>query len=142
MISNYGDVKSVDTKRPMDRKCSKNIKGYLRISLFENGRLRTISLHTLVWDLFGDNDRKGFHVDHIDEDKENNYIGNLQLLSPRENFMKTRKIKRVNYSSQYIGVSLSSGDKKWNARKKIDGVYKSLGWFSSEYDARLAYEKQ
>lgn len=114
----------------------------MRYSFYENKKANTITIHTLVWDLFGNKSREKMTIDHIDEDKTNNNIGNLQLLQAKDNFHKTRKLKRDNYSSKYVGVSWLKRDKKWNARKKIDGKYKSLGNFRTEHEAYLAYEKQ
>lgn len=135
-ISNYGGVKSVETERPKKIKLHRDKKDYLRYGFYENHKMKTIRVHLLVWDLFGSNPRKGLHVDHIDENKENNKIDNLQLLTPQQNFIKTRSKKRDNYSSKYMGVSYDNG--KWVARKKNNGKYKNLGRFSTEEEAYRA----
>lgn len=137
-VSSFGRVKSVGTERPTLIKLQKDQKGYLRYCFYEGGKNKTIRVHILVWDLFGDKPRNNMHIDHIDENKENNHISNLQLLTPRENFYKTRMNKRQKYSSKYVGVSLDNG--KWVARKKIDGVYKSLGRFLTQEEAYNAYQ--
>ena len=137
-ISNYGRVKSLSI-RPGIVKLHPNQKGYLRYTFNANNPIKTITIHTLVWDLFGDKERKkGLYVDHINENKEDNCIDNLQLLTNRENCSKGRK--KYNYTSQYTGVSRNKRDKCWIARIAIDGNYRHLGSFQDEYKAHLAYQ--
>lgn len=51
----------------------------------------SISIHNLVWDVFGDKPRsEGMEVDHIDFDGMNNRIDNLQLLTRKENRRRRR----------------------------------------------------
>lgn len=137
-VSNFGNVRSVNTERPKPIKLHKDGKGYLRYGFYEDNKIKTIRIHILVWDLFGVEERSGKHVDHKDENKENNHIDNLQLLTSRENFYKTRSTKRQKYSSKYVGVSFDNG--KWVARKKIDGKYKNLGRFTTEEEAKIALD--
>jgi len=138
-VSNFGNVRSVETERPKPIKLHKDKKGYLRYGFYENKKNKTIRVHLIVWELFGTKNRGGMHVDHIDENKANNHIDNLQLLTPRENFYKTRSAKRQNYSSKYVGISRDGS--KWVIRKKIDGCYKSLGRFLTEEEAKIALDK-
>ena len=71
--------------------------GYPRIQLCALGDIKTKTIHTLVWDAFGDKPRNGrkLQIDHIDNNKSNNHISNLQLLTPRENVRKRFKKKEM-----------------------------------------------
>ena len=131
-ISNYGNCIG-----KMNKLLSKRMAGgYIRYNI--NGD--EIFAHHLVWDNFGSGKRNGrkLQVDHIDENKLNNRIDNLQLLSNRENSSKGRfKYKK---SSQYTGVyKLKNG---WCAEIQINGKRNYLGYFQNEYDAHLAYKKE
>lgn len=135
-ISNFGRVKSfynndcklLKTPKQHDYKC---------VCLSKKGINKTFSIHHLVWDHFGSGKRNGkiLQVDHIDENKLNNRIDNLQLLSPRENVYKHHK-----QFHKFIGV-YQQGD-KYRSRIYKNGKTKHLGCFNNEYDAHLAYQKE
>ena len=62
--------------------------GYLRISF---NRLKSMGVHRVVYAWFHGEVPEGMVVDHIDDDKKNNNIKNLQLLTPHENLCKGTK---------------------------------------------------
>jgi hypothetical protein len=134
-ISNDGDVRSLTKNRsPYTGK-----NGYCYISLCKNGKQKTHYLHQLVWDAFGDQPRNGFklQIDHIDENKMDNSINNLRLVTHRQN-----NSRHKNKTSQYVGVSWHKLNQKWLAQMKIDGKIRHLGYFSTEYLAHLAYQNK
>ena len=53
--------------------------GYLTVGLRKDGKGTTVRVHLLVWDAFVGTDRTGLDVNHIDENKENNCLWNLNL---------------------------------------------------------------
>ena len=70
---------------------------------------------------------EGLAVLHIDEDKTNNKLSNLMLLTMQDKA-----------AVQCKGYSLTSSN-KWAASIKINGRKTYLGSFETEEDARLAY---
>lgn len=62
--------------------------GYLRISF---NRLKSMGVHRVVYAWFHGEVPEGMVVDHIDDNKKNNNIKNLQLLTPHENLCKGTK---------------------------------------------------
>jgi hypothetical protein len=80
---------------------------------------------------------KNVVVDHIDGNKKNNNVNNLQIITHRENISRGKK----NKTSKYTGVSLVKNSKKW--KSSIDKLGKKiyLGCFDKEEDARDAYLK-
>ena len=72
---------------------------------------------------------EGLAVLHIDEDKTNNKLSNLMLLTMQDKA-----------AVQCKGYSLTSSN-KWAASIKINGRKTYLGSFETEEDARLAYLK-
>lgn len=143
-ISNFGKVMSLARKwKPTTTYLKPLIgkKGYLRVQLRKIGKLRTRTIHTIVWDAFGDRPRNGLklQVDHIDDNKQNNRIDNLQLLTNRQNVSKGLKNKKM--SSKYTGVYWRKDIKKWCSKIDINGKTKANGVFIKEHDAHLAYQK-
>jgi hypothetical protein len=89
------------------------INGYYIYSLKnKNGQWKTEYLHRLVARQFlnfdPENEHKGLVIDHIDNDKHNNFIENLQILSSSENSKKNHFQTRS--SSKYI-EELPDGEK-------------------------------
>ena len=65
---------------------------YIRFSYTYNGDRKTISMHRAVYFSFSKKspkDYEGFVVDHIDNDRHNNRIENLQLISQSSNVIKS-----------------------------------------------------
>lgn len=83
-ITEEGKVWSYRTKRYL--KPSDNGLGYLKVGLTKNGRLKNARIHRLVLETF--NPVEGMdklQVNHIDEDKHNNCLSNLEWATPSEN---------------------------------------------------------
>lgn len=151
-ISNYGNVVSLAKKwkghqgnifkkeltilKPKHHK-----QGYTLYTLCKNGTRKNYSTHTLVYDHFGVGERNGkkIVVDHIDENKSNNRIDNLQLLTPRENISKSIKLKEK--PSKYVGVYWHNRDGKWGTQIWFDGKRIYLGLFEKEIDAYNEYQR-
>ena len=76
-------------------------------------------------------------VDHIDNNRLNNNLSNLQCVTQRVNSTKDRK----GGTSNYVGVSLHSNiRKKWEAKINVNGKSKRLGLFYTEEEASFAYQ--
>lgn len=109
--------------------------GYLHVNLYNNGERKTHRIHHLVWDTFGTKNRNGrkLVIDHIDNNKSNNSIENLQLLTAYQNIKKHHLT--TTKRSKFVGVTYHDCTNKWVARTTLDGVRKYLGLFDSEIQA-------
>ena len=88
MISNLGRVKSLNYKRTGKEKLlslGKDSKGYLYVNLCKNGVGKPFKINRLVYSTFVEEIPEGLQVNHIDENKENNRLDNLNLMTPKEN---------------------------------------------------------
>lgn len=136
-VSNLGRIKSLNKVL----KQQTNEKGYKKVNVRKNKKGKTYRVQVLVWDHFGNKERKlKEHIDHIDRNKENNSIENLQLLDNRLNNIKRRF--KENNSSKYMGVHYDKYHKKYVSQIRINNKNVHLGKFDNEIDAALCYEKE
>lgn len=82
-VSSNGRVRNSKTGRVM--KTSVSTRGYVQVCLHDNCTPYMRSVHRLVADAFYDGDHQGLEVNHIDGDKQNNFIGNLEWCTRKEN---------------------------------------------------------
>lgn len=85
-VSNIGQVKSL--KRNKILKPAPNSCGYLQVCLHKNGKQKTFRIHRLVAEAFLPNEDELPEVDHINSDKTDNRVANLQWISHVENNRK------------------------------------------------------
>jgi hypothetical protein len=74
-------------------------------------------------------------VDHINSNKLDNRVENLQLITQRENSSKDIK----NKTSKYTGVSWCKHRGKWLSQIYLNKKTYNLGRFNCELSAHLAY---
>ena len=75
-VSNLGKIKSL--KRNIILKPSHNRKGYLQIILYKNKNKKVGRIHRLVAEAFIPNENNFTDVNHIDGNKHNNKVENLE----------------------------------------------------------------
>ena len=97
-----GNVKSFKGKTERILKANKNSAGYLGVVLYKYNKMKTLTVHKLVAMLFLNHIPDGHNicVDHRNNIPTDNRVGNLQLISHRENISKDKK----DGSSKYTGV--------------------------------------
>lgn len=62
--------------------------GYYQIKLRKNKCRKALYVHRLVWEVFKGEIPMGFEINHIDHNKANNALSNLELVSHSENITK------------------------------------------------------
>ena len=138
-VSNYGNVKSF--KRSIKGVLLKKVigsNGYYCVNIHMFGVKRTSLIHHLVATTFLNHNIKGYKlvIDHINNNKLDNRLENLQLITQRENTSKDRK-----GTSKYTGVYLDKQSNKWRSAISINGKIIKLGSFEKEIDAHLVYQE-
>ncbi len=152
-VSNTGKIKSKSrtakvqsnadrTVSEKQRKLFLNKRGYVTVVLSKNGILKTFTVHQLVAQAFMPNFIKSNELNHIDGNKENNNISNLELSNPSHNQFHAVTLglrSKDKKSSKFFNVSYINNPnavKKWAVCIKHAGK-SSFGWktFLTELEA-------
>lgn len=104
-INEFGEIYSLKTK--MYIKSSNNYNNYKVITFHKNGVKKQFRLHRLVAEAFLPNPNNKSQVNHIDGNKANNHVSNLEWATPLENNIHAYKI------------GLKKGNKTGNKKGKL-----------------------
>lgn len=129
-VSKDGEVRNAKTGNI--KKPQKDYQGYLRVHLRKNGKKYTYKIQRIVaftW-IPNDDPINKTDVNHIDENKENNCVENLQWVSHKQNMQhgtrtqrqKASKSKPVYYIDEESGVAVVYGS---STCTEIDGYSKT-----------------
>lgn len=153
-ISNFGLVKSLRRvilckykfkviKEKILSPCS-NQKGYLIVNLSKKGISNITTIHALMAKIFLNHTAKHniLVINHIDGNKLNNKLSNLEIVTVRENATTCFVKGNENFSSKYVGVSKLKNYDKWVSLIYINRKHLYLGCFNSEIEASEAYQNE
>ncbi len=92
-IEGYDNVYTIDTEGNVYRENKKmkptnNGIGYYQIKLRHNKKRYNRYVHRLVWITFNGSIPEGYEINHIDHDKSNNSLLNLELVTRSGNMKK------------------------------------------------------
>lgn len=109
-ISTLGRVKRVTTGRIL--KGGKNTSGYIQMYLYKQGIRDVNRIHRLVAESFIPNPENKPEVNHINEDKTNNRVDNLEWCTRKENSNHGTRNKRVSktLSIPILAINLTTGE--------------------------------
>lgn len=108
-ISNYGRIRSIGftnqwgyhkRKQPIELKNHKNNNGYLLVPITINGKRKQASVHRLVASNFLGDIREGFVINHIDGNKCNNIVCNLEICTISYNSKHAYRILKIEHPRQ------------------------------------------
>ena len=101
-VSNMGRVRSLNYRGTGEVRLltqRKNNSGYFQVSLYKNGKRIVFLVHRLVANAFiPNNNIDKTEVNHIDEDKENNCVNNLEWCNKKYNMNYGTRCKRASKS--------------------------------------------
>jgi len=145
-VSNLGRVRNIKSGIMLKPWITKD--GYLRHCLYKHNKQKKLLLHRIIATTFIDNPEGKPCVNHIDENKLNNDLSNLEWCTERENAVHGTRIKRIaeklskkviqldlndnvlkefesmHQAERETGVSVSSISNCCNGRRKSAGGFK------------------
>ena len=96
-----------------------NSKGYLRVKLFKDGKVKNYRIHRLVAEAYIPNTDNLPQVDHIDNDKTHNYVNNLQWITNRDNCRKSKNKPILQYD--LYGNFIREWECAYDVGKEVNG---------------------
>lgn len=141
-ISNLGNVKSIKKGSSKILKLGSATNGYKQITLCNNGVRKLFKIHHLV--AFEFLNHKPYHIsklviNHINNDRTDNRLSNLELVTQRENTNKKCDNYSNKLSSKFAGVSFCNQRKKFKSGIMIVDKSVHLGYYESELEAHNVY---
>ena len=148
-VSNLGRVKRVTTGGIL--KGRQNPHGYLLVTLSKNNIKSTKTIHRLVAEAFIPKTENNPQANHIDEDKTNNKVSNLEWVTAKENINHGTRSERAakTKSIPIIATNLTTDESQefnstkecarqlsldpGNITKVLKGKCKTLGGYTFEY---------
>jgi hypothetical protein len=141
-ISNHGRIKNSKDKilNPY------NISGYKVIQLSSDGKTKNLKMHRLVAMAFIPNPNNYSIVNHIDENKVNNHISNLEWVTSSQNIKHSIKESRLEANGKKVQQISIDGKfiKEWSyiakagkelgiSAKTISSVCRGIGQTAGGY---------
>jgi hypothetical protein len=118
LIYETGDV--FNNKKNRFLKPSKMKNGYIKVELCKNGKQKTFKIHRLVAEYYIPNPENKPEVNHIDGDKCNNSVENLEWNTRKEN-MNSFQILKTNNTSGIKNISYHKTNNSYLYKKTIYG---------------------
>lgn len=110
-VSDEGQIKNNLTGKILKLSYSNN--GYKKTNISINGKLQTVFIHRLVAKLFIPNSNKLLQVNHIDGNKSNNNVNNLEWVTAKENVRHAHIIGLISHEKTSKKVSQYTLDGKY-----------------------------
>lgn len=154
--SSHGRIRSLDREIADKRAGVRRIKGrtlktenkvngagYQGVSLCNSGIKEDFLVHQIIAQTFLEHEPKGYEkvVNHIDGNRLNNKVENLEIVTARQNTTVKFKDRGKVLTSSYIGVCFDKDKKRWLASITVSGKQIHLGYHKMEIDAHNAYQK-
>lgn len=94
-VNSNGEIRNSLTERKLSPNYS-NSSGYGQVNLRKDKIPRTFLIHRLVAQAFIENKKNLPEVNHIDEDKTNNHVSNLEWCTSKQNANHGTRVDRCN----------------------------------------------
>lgn len=112
-VSSLGRVRSLKFGKERILKTGKNTNGYLQVNLCKDGKVKIFQVHRLVVNAFLPNHNNLEDINHINEDKTDNRISNLEWMTHKDNkrYSSAVAVNQYTLSGEFI--------KRWDCMNEI-----------------------
>ena len=124
-VSNLGRVRNIETGIVLKPQLRRD--GYLMHGLCENNKMKFLLLHRIIATTFIDNPEGKPCVNHIDENKLNNDLSNLEWCTVKENNVHGTRIKRAAEKLSKKVIQLDLNDNVLNEFESIRQAERETG---------------
>ncbi len=111
--------------------------GYHQFRCSYDGVIKSIQYHRFVWEAFNGEIPDGFVIDHIDNNKTNNALSNLRLLTHEENLSRgNQKFTKNEFETAHYLKKIG-----WNKKQIMDEVGMSKSTYHLWFHKGKSYER-
>ena len=132
-VSNLGKVRNMKTGKILKPILRRD--GYLVLCLYGHNKQKHLLLHRIIATAFVDNPDEKPCVNHIDENKLNNDLSNLEWCSVRENNVHGTRMKRIAEKRFKKVIQLDLNDNVLNVFESIKQAGQETGVFATSISA-------
>ena len=132
-VSNLGKVRNIKSGIVLKPWVTKD--GYLRHCLYKHNKQKKLLLHRIIATAFIDNPGKKPQVNHIDENKLNNDLSNLEWCTERENAVHGTRTKRAAEKLSQKVIQLDLNDNVLNEFESMHQAEQETGVFATSISA-------
>jgi len=99
LVSNKGRIMNGKTGKILKPRDDR--RGYEKVDLYQNGKSKSLKVHRIVAQAFIDNPNDLETVNHIDENKHNNNVENLEWMSNGDNirYSQAKPVEQYDFES-------------------------------------------
>lgn len=134
--SNFGKIRSFKRNKVRVLKQGKTRNGYYMVNLRRNNVKKYSSVHRLVWSAFNGAIPEGLEINHRDEDKANNALLNLELVTRKENINFGTHNKRV---SEKLSKPIQMLDENNNTVKTFNSLKEAAQFFNKTSHSAISH---
>ena len=124
-VSNLGKVRNIKSGIVLKPWITKD--GYLRHCLYKHNKRKNLLLHRIIATAFIDDPGKKPQINHIDENKLNNDLSNLEWCTERENIVHGTRTKRVAEKLSKKVIQLDLNDSVLNEFESMGQAERETG---------------
>ena len=124
-VSNLGKIRNIKSGRIIKPQLDKD--GYLTHCLYGHDKRKFLFLHRIIATAFIDNPEGKPCVNHIDENKLNNDLSNLEWCSVRENLIHGTRTKRASEKLSQKVIQLDLNDNVLNIFESMTQAEQETG---------------